>query len=62
LEGDPLGGLRISAGGVIARDEEVVGMCVRRNVPVTMLLSGGYQKINAEIIADSIQNMMEKFN
>lgn len=32
----------------------MIRMCLERNVPVVMILSGGYQKINAKIIADSI--------
>jgi hypothetical protein len=39
---------------VIVRDEKVVGMCRERGVAVVMLLSGGYQTINADVIADSI--------
>ena len=39
---------------VVARDEKVVGMCRRRGVPVAMVLSGGYQQVNAEVIADSL--------
>lgn len=54
LADDPLGRLNISANGIIARDEAVIRMSIRRNIPVIMLLSGGYQKINAEIIANSI--------
>jgi hypothetical protein len=33
-------------------------MCVDRKIPVAMLLSGGYQMVNAEIIANSIQNLL----
>ena len=47
LEGDPLGGMNISRQGVVERDEVVVGMCVRRRVPVVMLMSGGCQPVNA---------------
>jgi len=32
------------------------------DVPVLMVLSGGYQKSNAEVIARSITNLREKFN
>ena len=39
----------------------MVEMCTRRKVPMVMILSGGYQKINAEIIADSIENLLKKF-
>lgn len=61
LEGDPLGALNITNKGVIRRDEAMIEMCVRRKVPVVMIMSGGYQKINAEIIATSIENLLSKF-
>jgi histone deacetylase 11 len=54
LMGDPLGGMSISVEGFIARDETIFKMCINRNIPLVMVLSGGYQKINAEIIALSI--------
>lgn len=31
-----------------------------RRIPVVMLMSGGYQKNNARIIADSIVNLYEQ--
>jgi hypothetical protein len=37
-------------------------MCIRNRVPVVMVLSGGYQVINAKIIANSIKNLYEKFD
>lgn len=54
LAGDPLGKLQISREAIMARDSRVVGLCRGRGVPVVMLLSGGYQTANAELIADSI--------
>ena len=47
LEGDPLGALNITDKGIIRRDETMIEMCIRRKVPVVMVMSGGYQKINA---------------
>jgi hypothetical protein len=32
-------------------------MCLRNHVPIVMLLSGGYQKVNEEVIANSIKNI-----
>ena len=61
LEGDPLGGLSITAEGIIRRDETMLQICTKRKIPMVMILSGGYQKINAEIIAESIENMLKKF-
>jgi histone deacetylase 11 len=42
LEGDPLGDLNISAKGIIDRDQMVFGECLENNIPVTMIMSGGY--------------------
>ena len=60
LEGDRLGELSITAEGIVHRDEKMVRMCMARKIPMTMLLSGGYQKINAKVIADSIENLLSK--
>ena len=54
LEGDRLGKMHISADGVVARDETVFRLCINRQIPIAMVLSGGYQKVNAEVIARSI--------
>lgn len=37
-------------------------MCLRNNIPICMILSGGYQLINAKVIADSIKNLYNKFD
>ncbi|XP_074054473.1 histone deacetylase 11 isoform X3 [Macrotis lagotis] len=57
LEGDPLGGLSISAEGIVKRDELVFRAARKHNVPIFMVTSGGYQKHTARIIADSILNL-----
>jgi len=62
LVGDPLGRLSISEQGIIERDEYLFGQCLQRDIPIVMLLSGGYQKNNAEVIAHSILNLHEKFD
>ena len=62
LKGDTLGNLNISQEGVIKRDEIVFKYGRKRNIPMLMLLSGGYQKNNAEVIAKSIFNLDNKFN
>jgi hypothetical protein len=36
-------------------------MSLKYSIPIAMVLSGGYQKINAEIIANSIKNLYSKF-
>jgi len=60
LAGDPLGGMEVSEGGVIQRDQMVFARALALKVPVVMLLSGGYQKSNAAIIARSIKNLFEE--
>jgi len=62
LQGDPLGQLSLTPNGVLKRDEMVFQSAIRRNVPIVMLLSGGYQPINAKVIADSIQNLIQSFS
>lgn len=57
LEGDRLGGLAISPGGIVKRDELVFRMVRGHQVPILMVTSGGYQKRTARIIADSILNL-----
>jgi len=37
-------------------------MALDRKVPIVMVLSGGYQKTNAPNIAESIDNIISKFN
>eukprot|EP00898_Chlorokybus_atmophyticus_P005493 jgi/Chlat1/5945/Chrsp4S06269 len=63
LAGDPLGRLGVSPAGVIARDEAVFRFARRGHdapVPVVMVTSGGYQKTNAAVIAQSIKNLVDK--
>ncbi|XP_022104034.1 histone deacetylase 11-like isoform X2 [Acanthaster planci] len=59
LEGDPLGALSISPEGIIQRDQLVFEIARRRErpIPLLMVTSGGYQRNNASIIADSILNL-----
>uniref|UniRef100_A0A8D2D491 Histone deacetylase 11 n=1 Tax=Sciurus vulgaris TaxID=55149 RepID=A0A8D2D491_SCIVU len=57
LEGDRLGGLAISPGGIVKRDELVFRVVRGQQIPILMVTSGGYQKRTARIIADSILNL-----
>jgi histone deacetylase 11 len=74
LEGDPLGQLDITkkgkwrgcggtdpSEGVVQRDELVFRYAMGRGVPLVMLLSGGYQRTNATVIATSITNLFRSF-
>ena len=62
MHGDPLGNLNISDEGIIKRDELIFHYALNYKIPILMVLSGGYQKRNAPVIADSIQNLFNKFN
>lgn len=59
-EHDPLGKLSVSEEGIVKRDEMVFSYCRQRNIPIVMVLSGGYTYQSAEIISKSIQNLAEK--
>ena len=50
----------VVAVGVIERDETVFRWARSRNSPITMVLSGGYQRSNAEVIANSLNNLHQK--
>jgi len=54
MVGDPLGNMDLSPEGIKQRDLIVFRICIKRNIPIVMVLSGGYQKSNAPVIADSI--------
>jgi histone deacetylase 11 len=60
LEGDRLGLLSISENGVVERDETVFRIVRSRNIPIVMVMSGGYQRRTAEVIARSILNLHRK--
>lgn len=62
ISGDPLSHLNISPHAIIKRDEYVVGLARQHRIPINYLLSGGYQKENAGVIATSIQNLYRLFN
>lgn len=56
-EQDPLGGLSVSAEGVIKRDEMVFRAAKAAGIPLLMVLSGGYTPQSHKLISDSILNL-----
>ena len=60
MAGDPLGGMQLSAEGIVQRDEIVFDACLGRDIPIVMVLSGGYQTTNAACIAASLANLHAK--
>lgn len=59
FEGDPLGGLSLSAEAICERDRFVVSELRKRNIPTIMLLSGGYTKQSFQLVADSVIRLLE---
>jgi histone deacetylase 11 len=58
LKGDMLGGMCITAEGIINRDGFVFSQAIKRDIPILMLLSGGYTRRSAKIIGKSIENIL----
>jgi histone deacetylase 11 len=73
LDSDPLGHLSITSEGITKRDEMVFKECFKLKIPICMVLSGGifiillifylgYAKTNAQVITDSIENLISKLD
>jgi histone deacetylase 11 len=60
LRNDPLGGMNLSEQSVIERDAAVFGQALAREVPILMLLSGGYGRDNAPVIARSLEHLLRE--
>jgi histone deacetylase 11 len=58
-EHDPLGRLKISAEGVLARDLFVFETLVDAGIPVVMVLSGGYTAESYQLVARSVGEVWE---
>jgi histone deacetylase 11 len=56
---DPLGALSVTEQGILERDSVVLNMAIERKIPVLMVLSGGYHKKSAAIIAKSIEKFLD---
>ena len=57
-EKDPLGGMKITKQAIIDRDAYVFKLAQQHNIPIVMMLSGGYTLESSTIIADSIINIL----
>ena len=57
FEGDALGGLNVSAAGIVERDAFVVDQLRQQGIPTVMLLSGGYSSDSYKHVADSVLNL-----
>ncbi len=60
--GDALGGLAVSAEGVLVRDRFVVEQLRERGIATAMLLSGGYSDASYRLVAESVKVLVEAFD
>jgi len=58
FQGDALGGLNLTAEGVLRRDQFVIDELRRRGFPTVMLPSGGYSAESYKLLADSVQVLL----
>ncbi len=54
--------MTLTADGIKERDEIVFQEALRRKIPIVMVLSGGYARGTAQVIGDSIHNLVTKFD
>ncbi len=59
--GDTLGGLNVSAEGVLARDRFVFDSLIDRGIPVVMLLSGGYSQESYQMVAATVAYVLRTY-
>jgi histone deacetylase 11 len=61
FEGDSLGGMKLSAADVLERDLYVVDLLRMRNIPVIMLLSGGYSHESHRLVANTVVELLRRY-
>jgi histone deacetylase 11 len=61
FERDLLGGLRLSSADVLERDLYVIGELRARNIPVVMLLSGGYGRESYRLVANTVVELLRRY-
>jgi histone deacetylase 11 len=61
FEGDALGGLKLSAADVLARDLYVIEQLRARGIPVVMLLSGGYSHESHRLVANTVVELLRRY-
>jgi histone deacetylase 11 len=59
--GDQLGGMCLSADDVLERDLFVAQQFRERDIPMVMLLSGGYSKMSHQLVAKSVRHLIDKY-
>jgi histone deacetylase 11 len=61
FQGDLLGGLRLDAADVLARDLYVIEQLRARNIPAVMLLSGGYSRESYRLVANTVVELLRRY-
>jgi len=61
LADDPLADLAMTRGGIVKRDAIVIDECVRRGLPVVMVLGGGYSRDAWAVQCASIRRTIETY-
>ena len=56
---DPLGGMTVSAKGVLERDRFVLEQLIGRKLPTLVLLSGGYSRQSYQLVAAMAAYVLE---
>ena len=59
--GDQLGGLNVSAQGVLERDRFVLDQFVERRIPVVVLPSGGYSRESYGLVAQMVEHVIDRW-
>lgn len=59
--GDLLGGMNVSAEGILERDRFVIDELVSRGIPVLMLLSGGYSPQSYQLVAGTVSYILSAY-
>jgi histone deacetylase 11 len=58
--GDALGGVRVTADGVRARDRMTIDMMTQAGIPLAVLTSGGYSRESIGLAADMVRYVLDR--
>ena len=61
FENDQLGGMNVSAAGVLQRDRLVLDELIARRIPTLVVLSGGYSRQSYELVAGMVGHVVERW-
>lgn len=58
---DQLGGMNVTAAGILERDRFVLDEFVSRRIPVVVLLSGGYSRESYQLVAQMVEHVLDRW-